>query len=717
MSENIEKAIEKLNAKLQGAVIKRLDDVSLKVQYAPSGILMLDRLCGGSGLPLGRITELYGPEGGGKTTLACLIAASWQKQGKRVAYIDMEHRMDEVWMGKLGLNPEQTYILRPDSGTAGLNALATMVESNLFDLIIFDSVAAIVSESEMENNITKQEVSVVARLLGDVIRRLNPMLSKTSTSLIFINQVRTKVGVMYGCVNGETLVNFTDGRAIPIKTVVEQKIQGNVWSYNEQTHKIEEKPIIGWHDNGIVKQVSDWVSITTEGLTKNGVASITVTPDHKVLTPTGWKEAKDITINDKLMTKYEDRLNGTLREFLLGTIIGDCALSVRARNTACIKLQDTNNSAYAIWKKNKLNKYFGFTELTTKNTTRYASTYRHDLAILKAQLTNRNPLMALSDASFSKLSLALWYMDDGHFDNSKGHCRSNISIKRYSDDTNLLSSVCLRLKSLFNLDSTYDKRGTITFDKKNTLLLHSLIATYVPSCMQYKLDAAYQGKYVDFELHSTNNLVLTPVQVLHINIGSKRKFRLKHKYDLSIQDNPSFMAGSASNGVIIHNSPETTPGGRALAYFSTLRFAVNKLKDKASCILDDDGKYIAHTIRVRNVKNSVGSPELEGTFMLHYGPAMKGPDNMSALLALAVEKQIIEKGGGGMYRVPFNGQVLSYKGEVALIAGIKSNPQILEWLVKVLNLNQVYVQDILGNNNINYEETSLVPVDEKPKTK
>lgn len=521
MSENIEKAIEKLNAKLQGAVIKRLDDVSLKVQYAPSGILMLDRLCGGSGLPLGRITELYGPEGGGKTTLACLIAASWQKQGKRVAYIDMEHRMDEVWMGKLGLNPEQTYILRPDSGTAGLNALATMVESNLFDLIIFDSVAAIVSESEMENNITKQEVSVVARLLGDVIRRLNPMLSKTSTSLIFINQVRTKVGVMYGCVNGETLVNFTDGRAIPIKTVVEQKIQGNVWSYNEQTHKIEEKPIIGWHDNGIVKQVSDWVSITTEGLTKNGVASITVTPDHKVLTPTGWKEAKDITINDKLMTKYEDRLNGTLR----------------------------------------------------------------------------------------------------------------------------------------------------------------------------------------------------PVQVLHINIGSKRKFRLKHKYDLSIQDNPSFMAGSASNGVIIHNSPETTPGGRALAYFSTLRFAVNKLKDKASCILDDDGKYIAHTIRVRNVKNSVGSPELEGTFMLHYGPAMKGPDNMSALLALAVEKQIIEKGGGGMYRVPFNGQVLSYKGEVALIAGIKSNPQILEWLVKVLNLNQVYVQDILGNNNINYEETSLVPVEEKPKTK
>ena len=362
MSENIEKAIEKLNAKLQGAVIKRLDDVSLKVQYAPSGILMLDRLCGGSGLPLGRITELYGPEGGGKTTLACLIAASWQKQGKRVAYIDMEHRMDEVWMGKLGLNPEQTYILRPDSGTAGLNALATMVESNLFDLIIFDSVAAIVSESEMENNITKQEVSVVARLLGDVIRRLNPMLSKTSTSLIFINQVRTKVGVMYG-------------------------------------------------------------------------------------------------------------------------------------------------------------------------------------------------------------------------------------------------------------------------------------------------------------------------------------------------------------------NPETTPGGRALAYFSTLRFAVNKLKDKASCILDDDGRYIAHTIRVRNVKNSVGSPELEGTFMLHYGPAMKGPDNMSALLALAVEKQIIEKGGGGMYRVPFNGQVLSYKGEVALIAGIKSNPQILEWLIKVLNLNQVYVQDILGNTNINYEETSLVPVDDKPKTK
>lgn len=362
MAESIDKAIEKLNSKLEGAVIKRLDDVSLKVKYVPSGILMLDRLCGGSGVPLGRITELFGPEGGGKTTLACLIAASWQKQGKHVAYIDMEHRMDEVWMGKLGLDAKKTYIVRPDSGTSGLRALDSMVDSDIFDLIIFDSVAAVVSESELEKDVTKQEMSIVARLMGDVIRRMNPKLSKTNTSVIFINQVRSKVGVMFG-------------------------------------------------------------------------------------------------------------------------------------------------------------------------------------------------------------------------------------------------------------------------------------------------------------------------------------------------------------------NPETTPGGRALAYFATLRFAVSKIKDKASALFDEQGKYIAHTIRVRNVKNSVGSPELEGTFMLHYGPNMKGPDNMSALIALAIEKGMIEKAGGGNYRINFNGQTFSFRGEVALIAGIRANPAILEWLISVLNLNKVYIDDILGTNTESFEQTEINQVEAKPKTK
>lgn len=717
MAESIEKAIEKLNSKLQGAVIKRLDDVSLNVKYVPSGILMLDRLCGGSGIPLGRITEFFGPEGGGKTTLACLVAASWQRQGKNVAYIDMEHRMDNIWMGKLGLNPAKTYIVRPDSGTSGLQALDAMVDSDVFDLIIFDSVAAIVAESETEKDITKQEVSIVARLLGDVIRRLNPKLSKTNTSVIFINQVRSKVGVMFGCVNGETLINFTDGRALPIKQVVEQKIKGKVWSYNEQTNKIEAKPITAWYDNGLVEKPSDWVSITTVGFGINGVSSITVTPDHQVLTTKGWKVAKDITKKDNLITKYNSYINGTLKNFLYGACIGDSYLHVRSKNTACLKLRDNLNDTYAQWKAKLIAPYLPTHASKTAKYTQYITPYRHDLAILKHKIQDRNPLAVL-DADFTALSLAIWYMDDGNFDDSDGHCRSCISVKRFASKSSVLRQITKKLKELFGLECTVSKKGgSLIFNVDNTRKLHKLIAKYVPDCMQYKLNADARGKYKPFTLKAKEVSETIGVAVTSIVKGSPRKYRLKHKYDISVKDNCSYLAGSKTNGVIIHNSPETTTGGRALAYFSTLRFAVNKVKDKASALFDDQGKYIAHTIRVRNVKNSVGSPELEGTFMLHYGADMKGPDNMSALIGLAIEKGMIEKGGGGNYRINFNGQTHTFKGEVALIAGIRANSAILEWLISVLNLDKVYIDDILGANTTEFEHTEVNNVESKPKTK
>jgi len=168
----------------------------------PTGSLGLDLALGGGGIPRGRVVEMFGPEASGKTTIALSIIAQAQKKGGVAAFIDAEHALDPTWCRKLGVNVENLLVSQPDSGEQALDICEMLVRSNALDLVVIDSVAALVPKAEIEGQMGDQFMGLQARLMSQALRKLTAIVAKTRTTVIFINQIRMKIGVMFG--NPET---------------------------------------------------------------------------------------------------------------------------------------------------------------------------------------------------------------------------------------------------------------------------------------------------------------------------------------------------------------------------------------------------------------------------------------------------------------------------------------------------------------------------------
>ena len=196
------------------------DSFKVRDNVISTGCLSLDLALGVGGIPKGRIIELYGPEGSGKTTLALHIVAEAQKAGGIAAYIDMEHALDTEYMKKLGINTAELIVSQPSFGEQALDMTDTLIRSNALDLIIIDSVAALVPKAELDGEMGDHFVGLHARLMSQAMRKLTGTVKKTETCLIFINQIREKIGVMFG--NPETT---TGGRALKFYSSVRMEIR------------------------------------------------------------------------------------------------------------------------------------------------------------------------------------------------------------------------------------------------------------------------------------------------------------------------------------------------------------------------------------------------------------------------------------------------------------------------------------------------------------
>ena len=209
------KALDAAIAKLEkdfgkGAVMKLGDAAAnVSVETVPTGSLSLDIALGLGGVPKGRIIEIYGPESSGKTTVALHMIAEVQKRGGIAGFIDAEHALDPVYAKNIGVDIDDLYISQPDSGDQALEITETMVRSGAMDIIVVDSVAALVPRQEIEGDMGDSHVGLQARLMSQALRKLTPVISKSNCVVIFINQLREKVGVMFG--NPETT---TGGRAL-----------------------------------------------------------------------------------------------------------------------------------------------------------------------------------------------------------------------------------------------------------------------------------------------------------------------------------------------------------------------------------------------------------------------------------------------------------------------------------------------------------------------
>lgn len=201
--EDKKKALESALAQIEknygkGAVIKLGANTTMQVDSIPTGSMGLDMALGIGGVPKGRIVELYGPESSGKTTVALHVIAEAQKLGGEVAFVDVEHALDPKYAAALGVDVDNLLVSQPDSGEQALEIMEALVRSGAIDVVVLDSVAALTTKAEIDGNMGDSNVGQLARLMSQAMRKLTPLLSKTNCVAIFINQIREKIGVIYG---------------------------------------------------------------------------------------------------------------------------------------------------------------------------------------------------------------------------------------------------------------------------------------------------------------------------------------------------------------------------------------------------------------------------------------------------------------------------------------------------------------------------------------
>ncbi|WP_208426704.1 MULTISPECIES: recombinase RecA [Salinibacter] len=204
----------------EGAIMRLSDDPNQEVEAIPTGSLALDDALGIGGVPRGRITEIFGPESSGKTTLAAHVVAEAQKLGGTCAFVDAEHAFDPNYAEQLGVDTDELLISQPDTGEQALNITDTLVRSGALDVIVIDSVSALVPQAELEGDMGDTHVGLQARLMSQALRKLAGTINRTKTALIFINQIRMKIGVMFG--NPETT---SGGRALKFYSSVRMDIR------------------------------------------------------------------------------------------------------------------------------------------------------------------------------------------------------------------------------------------------------------------------------------------------------------------------------------------------------------------------------------------------------------------------------------------------------------------------------------------------------------
>jgi len=210
-TKNLDLAISQIEKQYGKGSIMRLGnkDVLVPVNVIPTGSISIDAALGVGGFPRGRVVEVYGPESGGKTTLTLHVIAEAQKLGGQAAFIDAEHALDPAYARKLGVDVDNLLVSQPDNGEQALEIAETLIRSNAVDVVVVDSVAALVPRAELEGDMGDPQMGLQARLMSQALRKLTAIVSKSKTCLVFINQIREKIGVMFG--NPETT---TGGRAL-----------------------------------------------------------------------------------------------------------------------------------------------------------------------------------------------------------------------------------------------------------------------------------------------------------------------------------------------------------------------------------------------------------------------------------------------------------------------------------------------------------------------
>ena len=277
-----EKALELAIAQIdknygKGSVMRLGDEVRQPISVIPTGSIALDVALGIGGLPRGRVVEIYGPESSGKTTVALHAVANAQAAGGIAAFIDAEHALDPDYAKKLGVDTDSLLVSQPDTGEQALEIADMLIRSGALDILVIDSVAALVPRAEIEGEMGDSHVGLQARLMSQALRKMTGALSNSGTTAIFINQLREKIGVMFGCLNLQHSASQSRRwHTEKIGKIVNQKMDVEVLSYDLESEQIVPRKVVNWFNNG---QTEEFLHFTVEKSGGGGTRSASFADD------------------------------------------------------------------------------------------------------------------------------------------------------------------------------------------------------------------------------------------------------------------------------------------------------------------------------------------------------------------------------------------------------------------------------------------------------
>ena len=545
----------------QGSVMKMGDKSTMNIESIPTGALALDLALGIGGLPRGRVTEIFGPESSGKSTLATHVVAEAQRNGGVCAYIDAEHAMDPVYAKAIGVDIDELLISQPDTGEQALEITDMLIRSGAIDVLVIDSVAALTPRAEIEGEMGDHHVGLQARLMSQALRKLTANLSKSKTVCIFINQLREKIGVMFGCMGYATRVTLADGTQEKIGKIVNQKMPVAVLSYDPKLDAIVPKKVTNWFDNG---RTDYFLRFTVAKPSGNGRAQFSCTPNHQIQTPGGWREAGELIAGDRVLQSVTHRLSGFQTEVVLGGLMGDGALSKsRSGHSARFRWgHGAKQADYGDWKASL------FANINVSRSTNDKGAVFHDcqplpeLAELRQAVYMDDGRKFLSDdylKALSPLSLAVWYMDDGSFTKraKDGSGRSEICVQAFTPGSQ--ERLVDYLAHTWGLQVRLSVRGArqqafIVFPKDETTKLHALIAPFVHPSMEYKLIERYRRRFGVEPVFVDPTKQLMPMPITKITTGPPNG-RATHRFDIEVRREPQLLRRWRDGAQLSRNHP------------------------------------------------------------------------------------------------------------------------------------------------------------------
>jgi recombination protein RecA len=533
-------------------------------------------------------------------------------------------------------------------------------------------VAALTPRAEIEGEMGDSHVGLQARLMSQALRKLTANLNKSHTICIFINQLREKIGVMFGCFSYGTRVTLADGTQEKIGKIVNQKLPVEVLSYDPDLGAVVPKKVVNWFDNG---ETDEFLKFTVAKGSGNGRSQFSCTPNHLIRTPGGWTEAQELAVGDRVLQAVPFKLSDFQWEVALGGLMGDAALSpTRSGHGARLRFgHGARQAEYADWKASLFANVGSSRSVNAKGAIFHDLTPLPELAELReaVYLDGKKVLSHDYLKRLTPLSLAIWYMDDGSFASRaqglqqrtrEGSGRSEICVQAMEPTTR--ERLVAHLADTWGINAKLSLRGArqhavLSFSKDETAKLHALIAPFVHPSMGYKLLPKYQGRFGVEPVFTEERRELVPMPV--VEIGTTRPTGSTHRFDIEVEGTHNYFV----DGVMVHNSPETTPGGRALKFYSSVRLDIRRIES-----IKDGVEVVGNRTRVKVVKNKVAPPFRQAEFDIMYG---LGISREGSVLDIGVDLGIVKKSGAWY---TYEGEQLGQGRENAKNL-LKSTPELM----------------------------------------